>query len=601
MSQLRFAIDAPVESIDEAFATEKAMARGLARHWVPEARLPKARAFCDRLIRVYWGQERGKYGGAFPLTPPPVNTCSLIEAETRLAADLGASIASFSQEEAGYLIGTIYTALLPPDLRTRLGAYYTPPCLVSRLMDQAEAAGFDWADGSALDPACGGGAFLAPLALRMVQAMDKAEPAFILASLSHRLRGFEIDPFAAWMSQTLLEIALMPLANAAGKPVPRLALTVDSLRHEPERTFSLVIGNPPYGRLTLDTDTRAKFARSLYGHANLYGVFTDQAIRWTQEGGVFAFLTPTSFLGGQYFKALRRLILDEAPPFSLEFVSDREGVFDDVLQETLLAVYRKGVSTAGPPFVAALRPKGLRVLEIETLGPVRLPEHGEEAWLLPRNRAQASLLGNLCRMPTRMKDLDYSVSTGPLVWNRHRKQLREKGGAANVYPIIWAESVRPDGFEFSHERTNHVPFIRIEKGQEWLVFDQPCVLCQRTTAKEQGRRLAAAVLPESFLRLHGCVVVENHLNMVIAGEKAVVSPETISILLNSNAADLAFRCISGSVAVSAYELNALPLPSVHQMRSLDQLVRAGATKTTLEKAIDEFYGLAAAAPGHSTS
>jgi adenine-specific DNA-methyltransferase len=59
------------------------------------------------------------------------------------------------------------------------------------------------------------------------------------------------------------------------------------------------------------------------GHANLYGVFTDLALRWTAPRGVIASVTSTSFLAGEYFKA-------------------RRGVFEDVLQETLLATWRRG-------------------------------------------------------------------------------------------------------------------------------------------------------------------------------------------------------------------------------------------------------------------
>ncbi|WP_179123637.1 Eco57I restriction-modification methylase domain-containing protein, partial [Salmonella enterica] len=100
-------------------------------------------------------------------------------------------------------------------------------------------------------------------------------------------------------------------------------------------------GNPPYGKVSLDTEVREKFSRSLFGHANLYGLFTDLALRLAKPEGVIAYLTPTSFLGGQYFKALRELLIDESAPRAFDFISNREGVFDDVLQETLLATFKK--------------------------------------------------------------------------------------------------------------------------------------------------------------------------------------------------------------------------------------------------------------------
>ena len=51
-----------------------------------------------------------------------------------------------------------------------------------------------------------------------------------------------------------------------------------------------MIGNPPYGRVRLSQQRRRRFSRSLFGHANLYGLFTDLALRHTKPGGVIGFL-----------------------------------------------------------------------------------------------------------------------------------------------------------------------------------------------------------------------------------------------------------------------------------------------------------------------
>ena len=159
--------------------------------------------------------------------------------------------------------------------------------------------------------------------------------------------------------------------------------------------------------------------------------------------------------------------------------------------------------------------------------------------------------------------------TGPLVWNRHKAQLREKK-SKNCFPLIWAESVTCDGeFKFRANRKNHKPFFEINPGQEWLFTRKPCVLLQRTTSKEQNRRLIAAELSEIFIREHGAVVVENHLNVIQSmTDRPLVPPCILTILLNSEIMDLLFRCISGSVAVSAYEIEALPLPSPESLNKL---------------------------------
>lgn len=160
--------------------------------------------------------------------------------------------------ESAYLVGTLYTALLPPRIRAARGAYYTPPVLADRLLDLAEQAGVDWTGARVLDPACGGGAFLVPVASRMLAALDGRgfSSHAALASIEERLAGVEIDPFAAWMTRSFLQLALQPLSEAVGRAVAVSLEVTNALRLvlEDSRTFDLVVGNPPYG---LEVDVRS--------------------------------------------------------------------------------------------------------------------------------------------------------------------------------------------------------------------------------------------------------------------------------------------------------------------------------------------------------
>lgn len=570
----------------------KGMARGYAESYKTERyRLNLARAFCAQIICSYWDELGSRQNTSIKVKPVPASiplTSITIDAQY-VAENTGKLIASFPVEDAGYLIGSIYTVMLPSSLRSKLGAFYTPPPLVARLLDMAEAAGFDFTHGSAIDPACGGGAFLAPVALRMWKHSKDASPEWMLRSLVRRLKGIEIDPFAAWMSLSLLEAAVMPLCVAAKRRLPADMIIVgDALEPRNIGNFDLVIGNPPYGRVTLSESMRKCYERSLFGHANLYGLFTDLALRLAKPNGVVAYLTPTSFLGGQYFKALRRLVAADTTPAAFDFVSDREGVFDDVLQETLLTSYRVG-KIPQRAAVSLLVPKGLNAAKIERIGHISIPAHGEP-WLLPRTQADMQFLNFIQHMPTRLSDLGYLVSTGQLVWNRFKSQLCTKL-TANCLPLIWAESVSPEGFKFTADRRNHVPYFELHNNQPHLVTSKSCVLVQRTTSREQDRRLLAAVLPQKLLDQFGGAVIENHLNMVYSNDLvAHVSVKTIEILLNTQSVDRAFRCISGSVAVSAYELNSLPLPNIEQMIQLEKLINKCASKSTIERKVAEFYG-----------
>jgi hypothetical protein len=577
----------------ERYMACKAMARGYAESKKTDrARLNHARAFCAAILNAYWAAMCQVHGTAMKAKPGPGPLTSLpVEAQS-LAERLGMLVSEFPVEDAGFLIGSIYTVMLPDALRSSLGAFYTPPPLVSRLLDLAEQAGFNFARGHAIDPACGGGAFLAPLALRMVAAAELtgASPAWILGQLGKRLRGAEIDPFAAWMTRVLLDSALIPLCMAAGRRLPDVVDVCDSLRSDLGSGYDLVIGNPPYGRVVLDASMRETYARSLFGHANLYGLFTDLALRLAKPTGVVAYLTPTSFLGGQYFKELRRLLTAVATPKAFDLVADREGVFDDVLQETLLTTYQMGRHD-GSAEVSMVIPQGLNGAEIRRLGDVRLESTGMP-WLLPRSVFDSAFMQAMATMDTRLSSLGYVVSTGPLVWNRHKVQLRTRR-ARGVLPIIWAESVIANSFQFASDRRNHVPYIELLDRQEHLVDTRASILVQRTTSKEQARRLVAAVMPQAFIDEYGGAVVENHLNRVVpaAETEPQIEPATLAVVLNTESVDRAFRCISGSVAVSAYELNAIPLPNLEQLLIIQQMLMDGAPAVAIERSVAGFYGL----------
>ena len=313
-------IDLEPQEPQQQYRVLKSRARKFAENIKKDvSRLSIARAFCTAIVTAHWAELCRVHGAEWDIRPHGLALPSLPTGEQGLAHSIGALVASFPVEDSGYLIGSIYTVMLPETMRSDMGAYYTPPPMVNRLLDLSEQAGTDFAACTAIDPACGGGAFLAPVALRMWKRTTKPAAGDALQDIAARLRGIELDPFAAWITQVLLEASLLPLCVKAGVRFPQVITVGDALQHDQMGKFSLVIGNPPYGRVKLTDAMRTKYARSLYGHANLYGLFTDLALRLVEQNGVIAYLTPTSFLGGQYFKALRKILTDDATPAAFDF------------------------------------------------------------------------------------------------------------------------------------------------------------------------------------------------------------------------------------------------------------------------------------------
>lgn len=107
-----------------------------------------------------------------------------------------------------------------------------------------------------------------------------------------------------------------------------------------------------------------------------------------------------------------------------------------------------------------------------------------------------------------------------------------------------------------------------------MTLREPAILIQRTSAPEQTTRLTSVLLTQRDLdRLGGTVVIENHVNVVRAnaGTEQLLSMQLLARLLSTRALDAAARCISGSVALSAFELSALPLPDAQTLAAWEKL------------------------------
>lgn len=284
----------------EILSVGRAIAASLANSLQNEPRLSFARTFCEILTKAFWDGIQSHEESVLSVPKPfgQFNDAVLGEDERFLAVAMGTAAARIDIGLASYLIGSTYTAILPEEKRSQLGAYYTPPGLVRRLLDMATDAGVDWNACRICDPACGGGAFLAPVASRMIAANRHLSAPDLVRMLAERIQGWEIDPFSAWLSQVFFEAVALDICREAGQRLPAVVeMTNSLLREDVTQDFDLIIGNPPYGRVILNPALRKRYSRSLYGHANLYGLFTDLALQMAGPGGVVAFVTPTSSCG----------------------------------------------------------------------------------------------------------------------------------------------------------------------------------------------------------------------------------------------------------------------------------------------------------------
>lgn len=459
-------------------------------------------------------------------------------------------------------VGQSYVDALDPGTRARHGRHYTPDALAVRLWDMARRAMGRHRDAAAIeglvrDPACGGGALLLAPLREHLEASRAMDPRVLLAGVAARFEGIDNDPLAVWIANVVLAAELAPVLarvpERRRQPLPALARVGDGLDSTLDPA-SVVLMNPPYGRVKLDPRERKRFESVIYGHANLYGLFLGSVAENLEADGVMAAVVPTSFTSGRYFSRLRAVLSESTPMREITFVSSRSGVFTGVLQETCLAVFAAGRTRKTR--ISVLDGEGVHTVASIT------GRHGENAWIVPRSAADAPVAAAAMAMPHTLASAGWRVSTGPLVWNRRRADLHPRPATGRV-AVLWGADLDGGAIHRDASRRTMRYLDVADEERSFMVIDEPAVVVQRTTAPEQRRRLVVAELDrETLAGFGGEVVVENHVNVLrpAEGTEPLLDQRTLVRVLSTPTLDRLLRCISGSVAVSAYELESLRLP-----------------------------------------
>lgn len=536
---------------------------------------------------------------AFPALPKP----SLPYSETLASeSEVSAFIATLDQLgflEATYWLSSSYAILAEDSYRKKMAMFFTPVSLTDGLLNDLADQGTDFGSQSFMDPACGGAAFLAPIALRMRTALlDRGlSPRKILKHIEKHLHGTDLDATLCQLSKHFLCMALHDDIRDSGY-VPKFDVRrANSLIDIGIKmgTVDVVVCNPPYRKMTAEElePLRSVYADVIDAQPNLYCLFITLCIRLLRNGGRAALVTPTSFLSGRYFSRLRIFLVRNTNIEHIGVVSDRQGVFIDVDQETALSVFRRRVEvdrTFARTNVSVVSGSG----QYKNVGECALPSAGA-VWPIPRSSADVALVRTVCSSKFRLSDYGYRVRIGAYVWNRDKRpkfeslQDARQANAKTVIPLLWSRDISTRGVVRIEEKSKwkgEHRFVDLGSKTNSSVVQSPCVVLQRVTSNEQPRRLVAATVSQDIFEIYGGFVGENHvviLEQVV--EQPVLCPASLAELLSTHAVDRYFRCISGATNVSAFELKQLALPDP---LTLKDALNSG---STWDEAVDKGYQL----------
>ena len=265
-----------------------------------------------------------------------------------------------------------------------------------------------------------------PPQLRQVAARERRRGAgakTILQAINDTLHGVEIDAGLARLSQALLTDLLGAEIETSGIELNGLIERANTLELDrPNPLYDGVIGNPPYGRILRPSSSQLERFRTVIsdGYVNLYALFVQQALQWVRPGGIICLIIPMSFVGGPYFAALRKRILEKASVLRLDLIDKRSDVFLDVLYDLCVIVLRR---TEGHTRLALAKTSLLMIDQPNReLGALELPARpNKHVWALPDGGEGVALF-----QPglATLEDYGYLAKTGYFVWNREQRRYR---------------------------------------------------------------------------------------------------------------------------------------------------------------------------------
>ena len=497
----------------------------------------------------------------------------LTPAMTNALAPLEAWIKTVPLATAAYVVSTLYANLVDAERKRLFAMYFTPPALADHLVREVMERLPPNDRGTFLDPACGGAAFLLPIAIRLRKKLKASggSDASIVKEVRGRLRGVERDPVLASLAQSFIEIALT--RELGGRRLNGVVVVGDSLqlskRDQLPRAAHIVC-NPPYRKLANSERNwyLREYPQLVSQQPNLYSLFVGACTAALRPGGHLMLLTPTGYLTGPSFTPVRKFLREHLAIHELQLLEDRTDVFHQV-EHDLCAVFASKVPSRvhdDRTRVASWSAKAGSKL----IGRMDLPLDGA-LWMIPRNsRSLTAQRHSSGGSHITLADYGYVPRVGPYVWNRdtRRKLLGPPNGILrrHAVPVLWASHIRRGSrFRFIQPpRTVGRARFVIPRATDKLGFlTQSCVLIQRTSTAGQRHRLVATAVPKSFFARYKRALAENHVIALIptSTTPSITSARLASILNRASvAADIS--SLSGTANITVHSLLQLRVPLV---------------------------------------
>ena len=337
--------------------------------------------------------------------------------------------------------------------------------------------------------------------------------------------------------------------------------------------YDLVIGNPPYMKISKNAPEATAMPLVCYGAPNLYFIFASMGLFNLKDNGEMVYIIPRSWTSGAYFKRFREYLLSKGKILHIHLFGSRNKVFDkeDVLQETIIIKIKKTNIKPEQITITSTNTnkdfKNHNILKV----PYDFVVCGSELYVyLVTNEREVKVLQRLHKWNYTLPDIGIRMKTGLTVDFRNRDILRDEDEDGAI-PLFYSQHIKQGTVQFPIKK-EHEYVVTQQKGL--MQENRNYLFVKRFTAKEEARRLQCGVYLAKKFPQYSKISTQNKINFVdgLLNELSECMVYGLYVLFNSTLYDEYYRILNGSTQVNSTEINSMPVPELEVIQEMGRKI-----------------------------
>lgn len=256
-------------------------------------------------------------------------------------------------------------------------------------------------------------------------------------------------------------------------------LNQDFLKYKTDKTYDLIIGNPPY-YVMKKNDVNKEYYKYFDGRPNIFIMFILYSLTLLSTNGLLAFVLPKSFLNSLYYDKTRKHIFNN---YKIIHIGNCDDDYLETKQETVLVIFQN------------LSKADYITYNIKDHNSIFVLNNNE--FTIFGEPKTIKKLEKLYKDSTTLDNLGFGVHVGTVVWNQHKSILTNDNTKTR---LIYSSNIKNNKFV-------DVDF-KNEAKKKFIAKDG---LCKPTLVINRGYGVGKYSFEYCLIRGDFEYLIENHL------------------------------------------------------------------------------------------